>query len=81
MMTELGLATDARTIAAHYRGLIDGLVIDERDSEMADRLDLPVAVAQTLMLSVADREALAQAVLAFAARLAAPIRKASGGYG
>ena len=32
IMRELGVAVNTQTIAAHYRGLIDGLVIDEADA-------------------------------------------------
>lgn len=71
MMAELGLSVDAATVAAHYRGLIDGYVVDTGDSEMAAKPDLAVEVTKTLMQTLADREALARSVLTFADRLAA----------
>jgi LPPG:FO 2-phospho-L-lactate transferase len=71
MMTELRLAVDPLTVAAHYRGLIDGYVMDDADSQMAAMLDLPVETTRTLMQSLPDREALARAVLDFADRIAA----------
>jgi LPPG:FO 2-phospho-L-lactate transferase len=70
MMTELGLAVDPLTVAAHYQGIIDGYVMDDADSQMAAMLDLPVETTRTLMQSLADREGLAHAVLDFAGRLA-----------
>jgi LPPG:FO 2-phospho-L-lactate transferase len=80
MMTELGLAVDPLTVATHYRGLIDGYVMDDADSQMAAMLDLPVETTRTLMQSLDDREALAGAVLAFADRIAArAARRMSGG--
>jgi LPPG:FO 2-phospho-L-lactate transferase len=72
MMKELGLGVDVLAVATHYRGLIDGFVIDIADSPMATRLDLPVDVRPILMLSLEDRESLARAVLAFADRIAQP---------
>jgi LPPG:FO 2-phospho-L-lactate transferase len=80
MMTELGLSVDPLTVAAHYRGLIDGYVMDDADSQMAAMLDLPVETTRTLMQSLDDREALAHAVLSFADRIAArAIKRISGG--
>lgn len=71
MMTELGLSVDALTVAAHYRGLIDGYVMDDADKRMAGMLDLPVETTRTLMQSLEDREDLARATLALADRIAA----------
>jgi LPPG:FO 2-phospho-L-lactate transferase len=71
IMRELDLEVSSRTIAAHYAGLIDGIVIDEADAELAGGLDIPVHVTRTLMRSLADKEHLARAVLGFAAALRA----------
>jgi LPPG:FO 2-phospho-L-lactate transferase len=71
MMTELGLRVDPLTVSTHYRGLIDGYVMDDADSQMAAMLELPVETTRTLMQSLDDREALARHVLAFAERIAA----------
>jgi LPPG:FO 2-phospho-L-lactate transferase len=71
MMAELGLSVDPLTVAAHYRGLIDGYVMDAADAPMAGMLDLPVETTRTLMQSLDDREALASAVLDLADRIAA----------
>ena len=71
---------DVRTVAAHYGDLLNGYIIDEADDSLASELDLPILVTPTLMRSLADREALARAVLDFADRLRiAPTRRASGG--
>jgi LPPG:FO 2-phospho-L-lactate transferase len=70
MMQELGFAASARAVAAHYRGLISGLVLDDEDRALQDdvrALGIAPLVTRTLMLSPADREALAGDVLAFLA--------------
>jgi LPPG:FO 2-phospho-L-lactate transferase len=72
IMTELGIMVTNRSIAAHYRGLIDGLVIDEADAADSGRLDLPVLTTRTVMRSVTDRERLAEETVAFAETLAKP---------
>jgi LPPG:FO 2-phospho-L-lactate transferase len=69
IMDELGLATDVLAVAAHYRGLIDGLVIDGEDAGLQPRLQqegLQVLVTNTVMRSLADRMQLARDVLDFA---------------
>ena len=66
IMNELGIAVTTESIAAHYRGLIDGLVIDEADAADRGRVDLPVLVTRTMMRDIADRERLADDVIAFA---------------
>ena len=66
IMAELGLAVSNDAIAAHYRGLIDGLVIDEADAADRDKVDLRVLVTRTLMRDIADRERLARDVVTFA---------------
>ncbi|HTV89327.1 MAG TPA: 2-phospho-L-lactate transferase [Stellaceae bacterium] len=69
MMAELGLRVDAATPARHYRDFLDLYVADEADATAVADLDLPVVRARTLMQSLADREALARAVLVAADRL------------
>jgi LPPG:FO 2-phospho-L-lactate transferase len=70
MMSELGIAVTTQSIAAHYEGLIDGLLIDSTDIADSASVDLPVIATNTLMRSLADRERLAHAVLAFCDTLA-----------
>jgi LPPG:FO 2-phospho-L-lactate transferase len=79
MMTELGLTVDPISVAAHYRGIIDGYMMDDADSHMAAMLDLPVETTRTLMQSLDEREALARAVLDFADRIAARAGKRMSG--
>lgn len=69
IMSELGIDVTPGAIAHHYRGLIDGLVIDESDAAGADRIGVSVAVTRTLMNNLDDRRHLARAALAFAEKL------------
>ncbi len=76
IMAELGIRNTSGTIADHYRGLIDGLVVDSVDAADATEAELvavPVEVAQTLMKNLVDKQRLAAVVLAFAARLAGEV--------
>lgn len=73
IMAELGMASDCQSIARHYSGLLDGLVIDQADREQHSALEtsgLRVTATQTVMQSLADRERLARGVLDFADALA-----------
>jgi LPPG:FO 2-phospho-L-lactate transferase len=64
MMRELGLAVTAAAVAELYRDVIDLFVHDERDPAAA--FPVPAVSANTLMLTLADREALARTILAAA---------------
>ena len=83
IMDELGLASDVLAVAGHYRGLIDGLVIDGLDAGLQPRLQeegLQVAVTDTVMRSLEDRVQLARDVLDFADAIAdSPARPAPTG--
>jgi LPPG:FO 2-phospho-L-lactate transferase len=70
IMAELDIEATSAAIAAHYTGLIDGLVIDPSDGAEAATIELPIEVAPTLMRNFGDRETLARRVLDVAARLA-----------
>ena len=68
MMTELSIPNDAVSVARHYRGLIDGFVIDQQDAALEPTiaaLGIATVVTQTVMLSLADRRQLADDVLRF----------------
>lgn len=69
MMTEMGLQPDARRIAEHYEGIIDGLVLDTADTaeqRAIEALGIKVTVTNTIMNSLQDRVTLARDVLEFA---------------
>jgi LPPG:FO 2-phospho-L-lactate transferase len=69
MMEELGLPVVAAAVARHYRDFLDLYIVDEADRDAVSGLDLPVVSAQTLMVTLEDREALARATLGAADRL------------
>jgi LPPG:FO 2-phospho-L-lactate transferase len=70
IMAELGLEPDSRSIAWHYDGLIDGLVVDTADEALAPSLPMPAIVTPTLMRTLDDKLALARQCLAFCEELA-----------
>ncbi|MCH8154172.1 MAG: 2-phospho-L-lactate transferase [Proteobacteria bacterium] len=82
IMAELGVPVTNAAIAAHYEGLIDGLVLDRADRAEAAELAVPALVTETVMTSLEDRIALAAAALGFAAELDGrrdtPTREAAG---
>lgn len=69
MMTELGLDPTAGTVAQRYNDLLDGYVIDHADMAEVVSIDARVTLAQTLMTTIEDREALARIVMDAAAVL------------
>ncbi len=72
MMGELGLDATAEGVARHYRGLIDGFVLDRVDADAADAIMASgpkVLVTNTVMKSLDDRVSLARDVIAFSKQL------------
>ena len=69
MMTELGLDPSAGSVAHRYADLLDGYVIDHADMAEVVSIDARVTLAQTMMTTLEDREALARTVLDAAAVL------------
>jgi LPPG:FO 2-phospho-L-lactate transferase len=69
LMRELGLSVSAAEVARHYDGLIDAILIDERDPPNC--CPLRHARADTLMHTLDDRIRVARAVLALADAVAA----------
>jgi LPPG:FO 2-phospho-L-lactate transferase len=63
IMAELGLTVDAAAVARHYGDLLDGYVADTADAGKIGDIGLSVTLTQSLMHTLADREALARAVL------------------
>jgi LPPG:FO 2-phospho-L-lactate transferase len=73
LMAELGRTVSAATVAEHYRGLIDALVIDTADvalSESIERMGIRAIVTPTVMHSRDDRIDLARHCLDVAQHLA-----------
>jgi LPPG:FO 2-phospho-L-lactate transferase len=76
LMAELGHTPGVVTVARHYAGLIDGLVLDGIDAADADAvraLGVGACVTATVMHTDDDRIALAAATLDFAASLRADV--------
>lgn len=69
MMTELGLNPSAEAVAQRYGDLLDGYVVDLADTSEVLGIQAKVTLAQTLMRTLEDREAVARAVLSTAAKL------------
>jgi len=72
IMNELGITCSATAIAQHYRGLINGLLIDADDASLeADIADFGMAVklSNIVMRSAEDRCTLAKMVVQFAGEL------------
>lgn len=69
LMSELGIRPDAASIAEHYAGWLDALLVDSQDPPVT--LPIAQARADTLMTSLEDRIRVARAALDLADRLGA----------
>lgn len=65
MMAELNIPSTADAVASHYEGLIDGFLLDTQDADLHGSLSVPSVVAPSVMVTLADRIALARATLDF----------------
>jgi LPPG:FO 2-phospho-L-lactate transferase len=63
IMAELGVPTSSAAIAAHYDGLVDGIVVDAADQQETMGLSCRHLVAPILMTSTADKIRVARAVI------------------
>ena len=73
IMSELDIPCSPVEIAAHYHGLIDGIVIDDADARLAPEIEhmgIQVIVAPIVMQSQQDKFDLAEVVLSLARQLA-----------
>ncbi len=66
MMREMGIEPGAASVARIYGDVIDAYVLDRNDRAEAASLAIKTVLADTLMVTLADREALARMVLAAA---------------
>jgi len=69
LMTELGLSPSAGAVAQRYGDLLDGYVVDHADTSEIMGMRPKVTLAQTLMRTLDERDALARVVLSAAAKL------------
>jgi LPPG:FO 2-phospho-L-lactate transferase len=71
LMPAVGLEVSALGAAAAYRGLLRGWVVDDRDADLASRIEeemgMRVAVTDTIMADDAAAERVARAALDLAA--------------
>lgn len=68
MLQELGKESSVYSIARHYEGLVDGLIIDTQDSDICANIEamgMKVKVTNTIMKTLDDRRALAATALQF----------------
>jgi LPPG:FO 2-phospho-L-lactate transferase len=65
IMNELGIEVSPLSVASHYGDLLDGFILDSRDSSLADQLTIPVRITDTLMTTPEDSDRVAEVVLAF----------------
>jgi LPPG:FO 2-phospho-L-lactate transferase len=72
LMNELDIAITPAAIGAHYAGIIDGLLIDQRDMDEELPRGLAYAHADTLMRTLDDRARVAEAALALARTIKRP---------
>ncbi len=68
MYAELGIQPSALAVAEHYRGLINGFVLDQIDAELANLLEIQTLTTDTLMNLLTKRVQLARDVLHFIGR-------------
>lgn len=79
LMAELGVAPGVESVARHYAGLIDGLVVDTADTDSISAIEgdgVRAMATQSVMRDDNDRRHLARRTLAFAAELARPAARA-----
>lgn len=72
MLQNAGVEVSALGIATHYHGLIDGIVIDEQDADLAPAirsLGIAVRITNTIMSDIDHKSALAQQCLEMLAEL------------
>jgi LPPG:FO 2-phospho-L-lactate transferase len=71
MYSDLGIQPSALSVAFHYKGFINSLVIDNSDSELSENisaLGVTPFITNTIMQSAADRDRLARDVLNYIER-------------
>jgi len=82
IMIEMGLDVSAAAVAAHYRPLIDGFVLDDCDRNQIAGIEasgIACHVTSTIMATENDKMALADQVLRFASELGRTGRLAANG--
>jgi LPPG:FO 2-phospho-L-lactate transferase len=70
IMRELGIAVSPQSVADYYADFLDGFLLDSRDAA-GSQIELPVRVADTLMVTLEDKMRVAAAALNFAREIRA----------
>jgi len=70
MYAEMGIEPSALAVAEHYRGLLQGFVMDRSDRGFVGTIQVPVLLTDALMTSIPDRARLAREILTFMGKLA-----------
>jgi len=73
LMRELGLGSSSDVVAAHYKDIIDGFVLDSRDSDLVAEIEasgIRTLTTNIVMSTLDDRCRLAREVNRFASRIA-----------
>jgi LPPG:FO 2-phospho-L-lactate transferase len=81
IMAELNIPATNASIARHYDGIIDGLIIDAIDATEVPSLPVLSLATATLMKTLDDRVILARDVLAFARELSSSQQRVRRRYG
>jgi LPPG:FO 2-phospho-L-lactate transferase len=63
IMSELGIPVSPLSIADHYRGLIDGFILDERDKNIGRQIDADIEIIDTLMTTPQECDRVARALV------------------
>ena len=71
IMRELDIEPHVLSIATHYAGLIDGLVLDTVDAGFRSKVPMATAATNTLMRTRADKVRVAETALALASEISA----------
>ena len=69
MFAELGIEPSALAVLNHYENLLNGIVVDSLDSNLANQIRIPTLVTNTIMNSDADRARLAHDTLQFIGKI------------
>jgi LPPG:FO 2-phospho-L-lactate transferase len=71
MMQELNMPASAVAVAQHYRGLLNGFVIDQDDADLVEQFNVPTISTPSVMVTLQDRINLAEACVNLLATLRA----------
>ena len=68
IMEEIGIEVSSVSVAEHYKGLIDGIIIDESDKEQADKIKemgIEVKLSKIIVKTKEEKNRLARESIEF----------------